>query len=145
MPRDRTFSLLQPFVVSRRVVERDVELERDLVDDAFDVEEVVVAVQDGGGAVALAHSVTVAVVRAADLEECTVTRAVRTVERDTLQQAGNHREPHRSDVLRERIRDRDLRLGREERVEVGGEERVVDRFRHPAADQDAADVVFRFF
>src|SRR5207302_137567 len=119
------------------------------LDDAFHVVEVggalavapelaERAVHDDGRAAMLVDLVTLPVVRAADLEQRSVARAVRAVVDDCLEESRQQRQAHRRDVLVDGVGDGDGRLARHDPVVLRVDERVGHDLGEAAADEDVA-------
>ena len=91
----------------------------------------------------LVNTVSISMIRSPHFEQRAVACPVRTVEDHRLEKAGQKRETHRADVLRQRVRDVHRLLRREEGVVLRPDERVADRLGQSAADHDLTKLVFQ--
>ena len=95
-------------------------------EDTLRVEEVRCAEHRQCSLTDLSHSTVAAVICAADFEYCAFARSIRAIEDNALQESGQERQPHRRQILRERVRHGNGLLLGKERVVLPADERVVD-------------------
>ena len=114
---------------------------RELLEDAFDLEEVAGAEHHHRGAALFLHPVSAPMIGAADFEERAVARSVGSIEYDRLEKSGQQRHAHRCDVLRKRVGDRDRLFVREKRVPFAANERVIHRLAETGSGDEVAHLI----